>query len=149
LQESYRNLAYAKSIEQYRVEAPDAADDQSLGPRTALFQTGKTYSADGREIRNWDTHVQREMRRLAAQDDAQDAAEQEAQRWIDGEDDPTLAEAVAVAQEKERLAVQKQIADLQIADRHRDAGRRGSKRDRRRDTRQPRRSYQGEFERTQ
>lgn len=42
------------------------------------------------------------------------------QDFIDAKDDPALASAIAVAQEKEREAVQQQIAQLEIADRTHD-----------------------------
>jgi hypothetical protein len=48
------------------------------------------------------------------------AVEQEVQDFIDAKDDPALASAIAVAQEKEREAVQQQIAQLEIADRTHD-----------------------------
>lgn len=60
------DAAYAKAIEQYRVEPPARGDEQALGPGTAIRKIGQAYSRDGREIRSYERHVQWKMR-LAAQ----------------------------------------------------------------------------------
>jgi hypothetical protein len=95
---------FAARLEPDRLLASDAADDESqaLGPKTLTRKMGVMYSSDGREVRSYERYVQREMRRLQAEAEADDEIVKEAQRYVDMADTPEMAEALAAKAREER-----------------------------------------------
>ena len=89
-------------LEPDRLEASPTDDDEALGPRNALRQVGTMYTPDGREVRDWDRHIMREKARLRLEAEQDDEIVKEAQRYVDLEDDPDMAEALAVKARQER-----------------------------------------------
>ena len=89
-------------LEPDRLEASPTDDDEALGPRNALRQVGTMYTPDGREVRDWDRHIMHEKARLRLEAEQDDEIVKEAQRYVDLEDDPDMAEALAVKARQER-----------------------------------------------
>jgi isopropylmalate/homocitrate/citramalate synthase len=93
---------FLAKLEDDRIEASDAADDEALGPKTLTRKIGVMYSADNREVRSYERYVQREKRRLQAEAEQDDEIVKEAQRYVDMADNPEMAEALAAKAREER-----------------------------------------------